>query len=78
MPRKPPVAPHPDFGDLPEGARIDIIGKRVASGETVEVRLDTEAKADRYMRRLRRRFPRVTEISRDVKPGAIVLKVGML
>lgn len=69
-----------DLADLPEDARIDIIGRTVVElGKTVAVCLDDQpAKVERYIAKLRARFPAVVVLEQITGPvaGVITLKLG--
>lgn len=57
-----------DLADLPEDDRIRIIGKTVMQDQIVGFFVDDDTKADRYIDKLARWFPRVevAERKRDV------------
>jgi len=64
-----------DFSKLPEDDRIDIIGKAVMSmGLTTAFVVDDDAKADRYMQKLKDRFPGIRELVRFKIPSKKVPK----
>jgi hypothetical protein len=44
------------LGDLPEDERIEIIGRLAAGGAVTGFIVDDDAKADRYLAKLRKRF----------------------
>jgi hypothetical protein len=66
-----------DLKRLPEDERIDIIGQAAESGQVVAFIVDTEADANRYMRKLLAKF-KVKEITRCSGPvkGAFTVNVG--
>ncbi len=53
-----------DLADLPEDDRIRIIGETADSGQRVGFFVDNDTKADRYIRKLAKRFPRVVVVER--------------
>ncbi len=57
-----------DLFHLHEDARIEIIGKRAASGERVGVVVEDNAKADRYIKKLTKLFPSVEVVDRGDGP----------
>jgi hypothetical protein len=67
-----------DAADLPEDVRIDLIGKHASSGKRVAFVVEDDEKADRYMRKLKEKFPNLKEIERGNGPveGVIYVKVG--
>ena len=77
MPHKTPYA---DLGDLDEDSRIGIIGDTVMRlKQTVGFVTDVEpGKADRYIQKLKERFPGIVIISRFAGPTAhaVTVKVG--
>ena len=67
-----------DLADLPEDARIDIIGQAAELGERVGFFVDNDATADRYIEKLTKRFKvAVLERKPDVLvKGTVFVKVG--
>lgn len=53
-----------DLADLPEDERIHIIGQTADAGERVGFFVDDDAKADRYIAKLTKLFPRVVVLER--------------
>jgi hypothetical protein len=72
------VKGYADLADLPEDDRITSIGKTAAAGNVVGVVVDDDAKADRYIKKLSRRFPNVRVIDRGAGPvaGTVLVRVG--
>lgn len=73
-----------DLADLPENKRIQAIGEIANSGKVVTFIVDTEgkdgnAKADRYMKKIKSRFPNVIELGRFPGPvdDVITIKIGL-
>lgn len=69
-----------DLADLPENDRIKAIGNLAMKGEVVGFVVETEGKANRYLKKLRRWFPKVVEIERkkDVPiPNVWFVRVGL-
>lgn len=68
-----------DIADLEEDRRIDVIGHRaIDHRETVAfVTDDDPGKADRYIRKLKAKFPLIEEIERGKGPvkGTVYIKV---
>ena len=59
-----------DIADLSEDDRITAIGNRAMTGEVVGFITDDEpGKAERYIRKLAKRFPKVVIL--DQKPGPV-------
>ena len=69
-----------DIADFDEDHRINLIGRTVIEGrKTVAFVTDTDpGKADRYIRKLRERFPGIAVIDRFDGPVAatVTVKVG--
>lgn len=69
-----------DLHELSEDQRIEVIGRTVVEmGKTVGVVVDDEpGKAERYIRKLRERFPGAVVLSQEKGPvaGAVTLKIG--
>lgn len=69
-----------DLANLSEDDRIRVIGETVTqTGKTVGVCVDaTPGKADRYKRKLAKRFPDVVILDTTVGPvkGVITIRVG--
>lgn len=57
-----------DLFHLHEDARIEIIGKRAATGERVGFVVEDNVKADRYVKKLSRLFPDVEVVKRSDGP----------
>ena len=53
-----------DLADLPEDDRIRVIGETAESGDRVGFFVDDDAKADRYIRKLTKWYPRVEVVER--------------
>ena len=66
-----------DLADLPEDARIDIIGHTASSGALVGFVVDDDEKADRYIQKLSERF-KVRIVDRGAGPVAntVLVRVG--
>lgn len=68
-----------DLHSLDEDARITIIGTAAMNGNTVAFVTDsTPGKADRYISKLKAKFPGIVVLSRFDGPvkGAVSIKVG--
>jgi hypothetical protein len=73
------TTPYLDLFKLAEDDRITAIGELAMKGTVVGVMVDDDGKkADRYLRKLAKRFPDVVEISREKGPvaGVLTLKIG--
>ncbi len=66
-----------DLGDLREDQRVQQIGHQaMAHDKKVAFVVETNDKADRYMRKLQTRFPGIVEISRGrLAEGLVYVKV---
>jgi hypothetical protein len=53
-----------DLADLPEDDRIRVIGETAERGERVGFFVDDDAKADRYIKKLLKWYPRVEVVER--------------
>ena len=70
-----------DIADFEEDKRIDIIGHRVTvHKEVVAFIVEDDVKADRYVHKLKEKFPTISETSRGPGPveGTICVKVAEL
>jgi len=71
-----------DIADFDEDKRIDIIGHRVTVHKDMVAFVveDDGQKADRYMRKLKAKFPTITEVGRGAGPApkTIYVKVAEL
>jgi hypothetical protein len=70
-----------DIADLPEDQRIVVIGNMAMTGKIVAFIVDDNEKANRYLRKLREKFPMVVEVDRlpDVPIKNVVsVKVGLI
>lgn len=78
--KKPKNPVYADLGDFEEDQRIGTIGlAAMAHGQTVAfVTDDDPGKADRYIRKLKERFPGISVIERFNGPvaGTVTVKVG--
>lgn len=79
------MPPFMDVASFPEDKRIELIGHRVVDHrETVGFMVDVEdgshAKGDRYIEKLRKKFPAITVMYRGDGPveGVETIKVGVL
>ena len=65
-----------DMADLPEDDRISVIGATAASGKIVGFIVETDSKADRYIRKLLRGWPSVRVMDRGPGPvaGTIIVR----
>lgn len=66
-----------DLGDLPEDDRITIIGQTAEAGNITGFVVETNAKADRYIKKLKARYS-VNILDRGPGPvkGTILVRVG--
>lgn len=67
-----------DLGDLEENKRIEMIGHRaMAHNEKVAFIVEDDAKATRYMAKLKAKFPLIKELWRGPGPveGTVTVKV---
>lgn len=71
------MPPYVDLASLPEDTRISLIGSTAESGGLVAFVVESEEKADRYVKKLTKRF-RVKEVERFAGPTetAITVKIG--
>ena len=68
-----------DLYELPERARIDVIGRTAADGHIVGFVVEDEAKADRYVEQLLERFKvRIVDRVPGPVPNTILVRVGPL
>ena len=68
-----------DLHRLPEDERIRLIGESAASGQIVGVMLekDEPEKIERYVRKIKQRFPTVTLLDRtEFTPSVVTLRFG--
>jgi hypothetical protein len=69
-----------DLASLPEDDRIDIIGRTVVEqGKTVAVCIDDQpAKVERYIRKMKERFPTAVVLDQRKGPvaGVVTVKFG--
>lgn len=70
---KPPA--YVDLFNMTELERIGVIGTRAMRHELVAFVVETDAKASRYMRQLKKSFPRVVEVDRVAGPVANTIMV---
>ncbi len=76
---RPPI--YADIADLGEDDRIVTIGNMAMTGKVVAFIVEDDEKADRYLGKLRAKFPRVTEVERLANvpiTGVVSVKVGLL
>jgi hypothetical protein len=67
-----------DAFNLTEDQRCRLIAERVTAGEVVGFMVETDAKADRYMRRIKKIEPRATETFRGpAVEGVILVKLKL-
>lgn len=68
-----------DLADLPENKRIQIIGERAMKGEVIAFVVEDDRKADRYLKKIANRFPKIVQLARVPGPieGAVTVKVGL-
>lgn len=65
-----------DLGDISENNRIDLIGHRVVDHhEQVAFMVDDDAKADRYIAKLLKKFPGVSVKTRGPGPAGTIAVV---
>lgn len=79
------MPPYADLHDLPEDKRIDMIGHRVVDhhevvGFFVDRNGEDRSKGDRYIAKLKKKFPQISVIARLDGPidGAELIKVGVV
>lgn len=66
-----------DLADLPEDARIEIIGKAASDGAVVGFVVDDDNKADRYIRKLSEQFHvRVIDRSEGPVKHTVLVRIG--
>ncbi|MGH3427947.1 MAG: hypothetical protein ACRDQZ_10340 [Mycobacteriales bacterium] len=73
------MTPYVDIASMPEDRRIDLIGHRaVVHKESVAFVVEDDEKADRYIAKLRDKYPTIQVNSRGAGPvkGTIYVKVG--
>ncbi len=65
--------------DVPEDDRIKVIGDTAVSGNIVAFIVETDTKADRYIKKLLLWYPQVEVIKRADGPvkGTVLVKVGL-
>lgn len=69
-----------DLADLPENDRIRAIGELAMKGEVVGFVVETNGKANRYLKKLRKKFPKVVEIERKLDvpfKGVVFVRVAL-
>lgn len=65
-----------DIADLPEDDRITILGTMAEQGQIVGFFVDTEVMADRYLRKLTKRFRvELVDRSADVVKNTVFVKI---
>lgn len=73
--------PYLDLADLPENDRITAIGNMAMTGKVVAFIVEDDEKADRYLTKLRAKFPKVVEVERlpnvPIK-DVVSIKVGLI
>lgn len=70
-----------DIADLPENKRIELIGAHAnVPGKIIAFIVEDDAKADRYVKKIRNRYPNVIELDRHPNvpiDGVITVRVGL-
>lgn len=70
-----------DIADLQEDERITVIGNMAMTGKVVAFIVEDDEKADRYLHKLREKFPKVVEVERlpnvPIK-NVVSIKVGLI
>lgn len=70
-----------DVADMPEDQRILVIGNMAMAGKVVAFIVEDDEKADRYMRKLREKFPKLVEVDRLPNVpvnGVVSIEVGLM
>lgn len=71
------VPPYLDLASLPEDEHISLIGHRaVDHKETVAFIVEDDFKADRYIRKLKNKYPLIRVVERFPIESSIGVKVG--
>lgn len=64
-----------DLADLQEDDRIETIGRTASQGALVGFIVEDDAKADRYIAKLHKRYPTVSVVDRGAGPTAFTVLV---